>query len=61
MRSLVQSPFTNPVEKHNGIAKSYLKEIKYAHPDAPLELICQESQIVKKRDYAKMWILGKNT
>ena len=47
MQSPVQSPFTNPVERHNGIAKTYIKKIKDAHPEAPLELICQESQIVK--------------
>ena len=47
MQSPVQSPFTNPVERHTGIAKTYIKKIKDAHPEAPLELICQESQIVK--------------
>ena len=47
LRSPAQSPFTNPVERHNGIAKIYIKKLKDAHPQTSILIISQEAQVVK--------------
>jgi len=47
LHSPSQSPFTNPVERHNGVAKVYLKKLRSVHPNAPLRHLLQETQAAK--------------
>ena len=49
LRSPSQSPFTNPVERHNGLAKLILSKLREEHPrtTTPLRRILQEAQGAK--------------
>ena len=49
LRSPSQSPFTNPVERHNGLAKIILNKLREEHPrtKTPLRRILQEAQAAK--------------
>ena len=42
-----QSPFTNPTERHNGLAKVYLRKIRAENPDSKFKRAVQEAQSIK--------------
>ena len=47
LRSPGQSPFTNPIERHNGVAKIFIKKLLDMHPNSPLRNVLREAQCAK--------------